>query len=221
MTRARDIANLGTQAGSGLDASDITTGALGAGVTFPTGHIIKNHSKTFLGVQTLAAHGSNSNTVDYSDTLDRWVLVGTGASGASGDPLLITTGTPSSSSSKYLLRANVTHSKQSNSSIMMKWWYRVAGTGDYVPLVHGQDDAVSANWIRHAFGSDHHSSGSNHGVRQGNMEYLWSPGTTNSYDIQVMGFAYTQQMYINRPTNSDNNNYMGNAISTFTVQEVA
>ena len=30
MTRARDIANLGTQAGSGLDASDITTGTMGA-----------------------------------------------------------------------------------------------------------------------------------------------------------------------------------------------
>ena len=41
MTRARVIANLGTQAGSGLDASDITTGALGAGVTFPAGHIIQ------------------------------------------------------------------------------------------------------------------------------------------------------------------------------------
>ena len=29
MTRARDMANLGSQAGSGLDASDITTGTLG------------------------------------------------------------------------------------------------------------------------------------------------------------------------------------------------
>ena len=33
MTRARDIANLGTQAGSGLDASDITGGVLPVGVT--------------------------------------------------------------------------------------------------------------------------------------------------------------------------------------------
>jgi hypothetical protein len=33
MSRARDNANLGTQAGSGLDASDITSGALGASVT--------------------------------------------------------------------------------------------------------------------------------------------------------------------------------------------
>ena len=37
MSRARDIANLGAQAGSGLDASDITTGVLPVGVTGGTG----------------------------------------------------------------------------------------------------------------------------------------------------------------------------------------
>ena len=64
MTRARDMANLGSQAGSGLDASDITTGTLGntvqdnitrlgtvttgtmnntigSSATFPAGHIIQ------------------------------------------------------------------------------------------------------------------------------------------------------------------------------------
>jgi len=37
MTRARDNANLGVQAGSGLDASDITTGVLPVGVTGGSG----------------------------------------------------------------------------------------------------------------------------------------------------------------------------------------
>ena len=37
MSRARDNANLGTQAGSGLDASDITSGALPVGVTGGSG----------------------------------------------------------------------------------------------------------------------------------------------------------------------------------------
>ena len=45
MSRARDMANLGAQAGSGLDASDITTGTLGAvtlgsSVVFPAGHVL-------------------------------------------------------------------------------------------------------------------------------------------------------------------------------------
>jgi len=44
MSRARDNANLGAQAGSGLDASDITSGALGASVTGGAG----------LGVSTAA-----------------------------------------------------------------------------------------------------------------------------------------------------------------------
>ena len=37
MTRSRDMANLGSQAGSGLDASDITTGVLPVGVTGGSG----------------------------------------------------------------------------------------------------------------------------------------------------------------------------------------
>jgi hypothetical protein len=37
MTRARDMANLGSQAGSGLDASDITSGVLPSGVTGGSG----------------------------------------------------------------------------------------------------------------------------------------------------------------------------------------
>ena len=45
MSRARDMANLGAQAGSGLDASDITTGTLGAvtlgsSVVFPAGKVV-------------------------------------------------------------------------------------------------------------------------------------------------------------------------------------
>ena len=37
ISRARDTANLGAQAGSGLDASDITTGVLPVGVTGGSG----------------------------------------------------------------------------------------------------------------------------------------------------------------------------------------
>ena len=50
MSRARDNANLGTQAGSGLDASDITTGALPVGVTGGSGldaiRFLENNTST-------------------------------------------------------------------------------------------------------------------------------------------------------------------------------
>jgi hypothetical protein len=71
MTRARDMANLGSQAGSGLDASDITSGVLPSGVTggsgltslgtvtagnlsntaivYPVGHIIQIKSSIYTG----------------------------------------------------------------------------------------------------------------------------------------------------------------------------
>ena len=209
-----------TLSGTANNLGTATAGTLSSGVTFPAGHIIKTHHKAFLGVQAISSLTS-SNTQDWSTDPDKWVLIGTGASGDSGDPLLITTGTPHSSSSKYLLRANVTHSRLGASSYQMKWWYRVAGTGAYAPIVQGEDDAVSANWTRYAFGSDHHSSGSGHGSRQGSGEYLWSPGTNNSYDIQIMLFSYSDDAYINRPSNGDAYSYMGNAISTLTIQEVA
>ena len=68
MSRARDMANLGAQAGSGFDASDLTTGTLGntvqdnitrlgtvttgtmnntigSSATFPTGHVIQTIAK--------------------------------------------------------------------------------------------------------------------------------------------------------------------------------
>jgi hypothetical protein len=83
MTRARDMANLGSQAGSGLDASDITSGVLPSGVTggsgltalasnptvtlgsnatFPAGHIIQ--------VETIT---SNERTTTTSSAWDaKW-----------------------------------------------------------------------------------------------------------------------------------------------------
>jgi len=67
MTRARDIANLGTQAGSGLDASDITTGVLPVGVTGGSGL----NALTFpAGMTELLATvtASSSTTIDFNST---------------------------------------------------------------------------------------------------------------------------------------------------------
>mgnify|MGYP003133931162 CR=1 FL=1 len=193
----------------------------GSGV--PANTIIKTYGKTFLGTQTVNTVNDNAN-VDYSDTPSAWVLIGTGASGANGDPLAITTDTPLSSSSKYLLKAFVNHSRRQSGSAHMAWWYRTAGSSDaFVPIVRGIDTGTS-NWTRFAFGSGHNSttSGSgNYGTRVGAMEYLWSPNSSNAFEIQIRMFVYSDVMYINRPNNSDAHNYMGNQISTFLIQEIA
>mgnify|MGYP006407064721 CR=1 FL=1 len=86
MTRARDMANLGSQAGSGLDASDITTGTLGntvqdnvtrlgtvtvgtynatigSSATFPAGHIVKWEEVT---MTPSATQGTDSSYIDLT-----------------------------------------------------------------------------------------------------------------------------------------------------------
>ena len=82
MTRSRDMANLGSQAGSGLDASDITSGVLPSGVTggsgltalgtvtsanlananivYPAGHV------DYFGHSILPAAGGNHSSTGFS-----------------------------------------------------------------------------------------------------------------------------------------------------------
>ena len=192
--------------------------------TFPSGMVIKTYQKVFKGTQSITSTAAGSS-VNYSNDVTRWVVIGAGASGSDGDPLNITLDTPNSSSSKYLVRADVTYSRKQDGSNFMGWWYRTAGTSDtYVPLVQGKG-GIANYWTQAAFGSSHHSTtggAGNYGVRQGNMEYLWSPGTTTAYQIQIMVFNYTGSApQINRPYNNDDYNYMGTFISTFTIQELA
>lgn len=213
---------LATQTGS--DAPVLGSVTLNSTQSFPAGMVIKTYQKVFKGTQSITSTAASAS-VQYSNDVTRWVVIGAGASGSDGDPLNITLDTPKSSSSKYLIRANVTFSRKQDGSNHMGWWYRTAGTSDtYVPLVQGKG-GVNTYWTQAAFGSSHHSTtggSGNYGVRQGNMEYLWSPGTSTAYQIQIMVFNYTGSApQINRPYNTDAHNYQGTFISTFTIQELA
>lgn len=67
MTRARDIANLGTQAGSGLDASDITTGVLPVGVTGGSGlNALTFPTSMILQTSVLTPYSLSSNVTTTS-----------------------------------------------------------------------------------------------------------------------------------------------------------
>jgi hypothetical protein len=68
MSRARDNANLGTQAGSGLDASDITSGALGASVTGGAGLGVSTAATTALNAKAPLASPDFTGTVDLTGT---------------------------------------------------------------------------------------------------------------------------------------------------------
>tara|TARA_R100000329_G_C7527422_1_gene186011 strand:+ start:73 stop:672 length:600 start_codon:yes stop_codon:yes gene_type:complete len=76
MSRARDMANLGAQAGSGLDASDITTGTLGAvtlgtSVVFPTGAVVgyvKNQTTPSIQSATQSYVDITGSSITYTPT---------------------------------------------------------------------------------------------------------------------------------------------------------
>ena len=212
---------LATQTGS--DAPVLGSVTLDSNQSFPAGMVIKTYQKVFKGTQDISPIVSGASE-QISNDVTKWVVVGAGASGSDGDPLNITLDTPKSSSSKYLIRANVTYSRKQDGSNHMGWWYRTAGTSDtYVPLVQGKG-GIANYWTQAAFGSSHHSTtggSGNYGVRQGSMEYLWSPGTSTAYQIQIMIFTYSAGPRINRPYNADAHNYQGSFISTFTIQELA
>ena len=67
MSRARDNANLGTQAGSGLDASDITSGALGASVTGGAGLGVSTATTTALNGKLPLAGGTMTGNIVMGD----------------------------------------------------------------------------------------------------------------------------------------------------------
>ena len=107
MTRARDMANLGSQAGSGLDASDITTGVLPVGVTggsgltalgtvtagnlantaivYPAGHVLQvvsdsanRDSKRTTTAQSFVEDTGYSVTITPSNTSNKILVTATG-----------------------------------------------------------------------------------------------------------------------------------------------
>ena len=109
MSRARDNANLGAQAGSGLDASDITTGVLPVGVTGGSGLNALSASNLSAGVvpdarmpnltgDVTTVEGAVATTI-ATDAVDIAMLSATGTASSStflrGDNSWQTAGSPS------------------------------------------------------------------------------------------------------------------------------
>ena len=79
MSRARDMANLGAQAGSGLDASDITSGTLGSSVVVPASVgsslvLLKSVDTTATSTTTVEfIHGTSG--VVFDSTYDTYKII--------------------------------------------------------------------------------------------------------------------------------------------------
>jgi len=131
MSRARDNANIGTQAGSGLDASDITTGVLPVGVTGGS------------GLNALSASNLSAGTVPDA----RFPATLPAASGANltALPAANLSGTITSATQDAITRlGTVTSGNLSNSAIVYP-----AGHVIYVDTftLAGGSSTTSASWF--------------------------------------------------------------------------
>ena len=196
-----------TLAGTANALGTVTTGNISnTAIVYPAGHIIKTYQKVFSGVQSLS-------------TADVETLVGTGASGSDGDPLELTTDTPFSSSSKYLITPAIHQSRSQTGGVVFRLKY-ASGANVIV-----QSQAAGGTQTNATFGRSHPSTLGNigqYGMAFAGITYLWSPGSGSAQTIGVYMINYGASLNtINRPQSNDQQSHIGLVISTLTVQEVA
>lgn len=210
------MANLGAQAESGLDASDITTGTLGNTV-FPAGHVIKTYSVVFKGTQAIQRASTPGTRLNDSE----WILVGTGASGASGEALSIVCDAPRSSSSKYLITGHVYFSNDNGGGTYFVFMY--SNSGQTVTKIPDTNGTLTTNQQAMHLGYGHQSSNTfNYAVNSASMTYLWSPSSSLAQTISLRGCSYnTSRFDINLTSDNSDSAYNSRGISTLTVQEIA
>ena len=154
MSRARDLANLGTQAGSGLDASDITTGVLPVGVTggsgltalgtvtsgnlsnsaivYPAGHVLQTATIMGSGTnQTKAADGTWADMAFGGGTME--VTMTTKKANSKFFLMTQATAIFTASSERMAIRWNVGSSNDVGNTILYMWLHGPSDTA-YAPL---------------------------------------------------------------------------------------
>ena len=199
-----------------FDGSALQSGAVLTSATFPAGHVVKVYNKVFKARQGISrSSGEASTAVADSD----YVLIGTGATGTSGDPLEITTDIPQSDSSKFIINSSVHISANNNDSMYL----RIYGGGAFITDADGLADNGNLD-TAYAFGKIHMSASmTDYGVFCYSVSYLWSPSSASAQTISIKGTGYSASntTYINEGYNDGNHAYYGTATSTLTVMEVA
>jgi hypothetical protein len=184
-------------------------------LTFPSGHIVQVHSKSFLDTQTI-----NNNV---------FTEVGTGASGTQGDPLTITMAV--GSGNKILFTGSVSAGGNSryfgivitkDNTGTYTWTSDTPGpaTGS---IFHGIDSGNKARIIATIPVND--SITHNQYMQyQANFNFLYTPGDTSSHTYTLKaGNTYSNagvHIKINIDETSANNSHTAKTVSTITACEV-
>ena len=151
MTRARDNANLGVQAGSGLDASDITTGVLPVGVTGGSGLNALSTTKSDVGLGNV---DNDSTATIRSGTTKSDVGLGsvenTTLSTWSGSTNLVTIGRLTS------------EIKTANHIYGTDWYNHGSGGGSDIylrtPIVHNEGNMFNIEVLSYEYGGSYAGS---------------------------------------------------------------
>jgi len=189
----------GTSGGAPITLSGDTATLSGTGVTFPTGHIIKTYSQTFRGTD--------------SNSTNNYVIVGDG----DADELEITTDTPKSSSSKFLLMVAIGAASDGNSASIA---FRLTRGGSFI--TESGSDSTSSNRTASTFRME--GGGANHPMGGAAFSFLDSPNSSTALTYAV---TFRNQSgiacYINQSsTNSDTPDTYGvYTSSTLTIFEIA
>jgi hypothetical protein len=125
--------------------------------------------------------------------------------------------TPNSSSSKFLIMANLTYGADSDNQYASGYIFR----GD---TEIGIGTTATGNQLNVSFSmSLSGAAAENFKLRQASMTYLDSPSTTASITYKIKARnddPAGNNFYINRPNATDNNDYIHRGISTLTVMEI-
>tara|TARA_B100000131_G_C17931467_1_gene538507 strand:+ start:293 stop:835 length:543 start_codon:yes stop_codon:yes gene_type:complete len=125
--------------------------------------------------------------------------------------------TPNSSSSKFLIMANLTYGADHDNQYASGYMVR-----DNTDI--GVGTTATGNQLNVSFPmSLSNGAAENYKLRQASMTYLDSPSTTSSITYKVKARnddPAGNNFYINRPNATDNNDYIHRGISTLTVMEI-
>jgi len=204
-----------TASGGIANAGTITAGTVGSSVVFPAGHIVQVQSKAFLQNQTI-----------YNNVFTE---VGTGASGAEGEPLTITMAVGSGNKILFTGQVHAGGNSRYFGIIITKdntgtytWGNNTAGpaTGS---IFHGIDSGNKARILAYLPVNDSITHNS-YQQYQANFNFLYTPGDTSSHTYTLKaGSTYVTsagKITINIDETSANNSHTAKTVSTITACEV-
>ena len=188
-----------TLAGTANNLGTSTAGTFTSGITFPEHHVIQVKSSVFTGTFTVGS-GSQQDP-------EEWHFIG-----------LSVDITPSSTSNKILLMANVVHAASNDSFLTI---LRGGSTGLAGGASNNLAVPTSPGSRQPTFTGDGSVTNTGYQSVTQSITFLDSPSTTSSTTYNVGASIHsTSTLYINRTDTDNNAGWQPRGVSTLTAMEI-